>query len=71
MTRCSSYYQNINQKGQPIGDPVRCSKPAGHPMGDAWHEQHQHGGRGRRMSWPSSAQMVHPLALELQRKAAQ
>jgi len=71
MTRCSSYYQNIDPKGQPLGNPKRCVREAGHPVGETLSGMHRAGRPGSRTAWPDDAQMVHPQAAEIQRKAAQ
>jgi len=70
MTRCSSYYQNIDPKGEPLGTPKRCVREAGHPVGENMFAMHHAGRPGSRIGWRDEAQMVHPMAAELQRKAA-
>lgn len=55
MTRCESVYQNRNAAGDSLGPARRCTKAAGHPLGDAWHEKHQWMRPGRRVMWPDSA----------------
>ena len=56
MTRCTSMYQNINDRGEPIGRPKRCT--IDHEWGRTIRDDMHMNGSSR---WPDSAQMVHPL----------
>ena len=51
--RCESVYQNVNQKGDPLGTPLRCTLPA-----DLEHETHLNLTPGRRTKWPTSAEQT-------------
>ena len=54
--RCPHYYQNINQEGKTLGDPMRCRQ-------DRYHEgRHSAYTRGLGWTtWPSEASMIHPM----------
>ncbi len=57
MTRCTSRYQNRNTKGEPLGKPYRCTAKQGHVITDEWHSQHRNLRPGRRVFWPTSAEI--------------
>ena len=60
MALCHSYYQNINQQGEPLGNPKRCRLHIEGHLTDASGLLHTAGASGHRTFWTTDAQMVHP-----------
>lgn len=59
MARCSSRYQNRNEKGEPLGEPIRCTAKEGHIEETPAYEEpmHRNFAPGHKIKWPESAAM--------------